>query len=149
MNEIAAQIADLIATAKPRLMKLDREAVGIRPAALAWSTKEVLGHLIDSAANNHQRFVRAASNRALDFPPYDQNAWVETQRYREAPWEELVELWERYNRHLCHVIARLDERAAQNPCHIGKDQPVPLEFVVKDYLRHLRHHLDRILGGRP
>jgi hypothetical protein len=24
-----------------------------------WSKKEILGHLIDSATNNHQRFVRA------------------------------------------------------------------------------------------
>ena len=36
----------------------DAEAAGV-PAPGRWAKKEVVGHLIDSAANNHQRFVRA------------------------------------------------------------------------------------------
>jgi hypothetical protein len=31
-----------------------------RPAPERWTKKEVVGHLIDSASNNHQRFVRAS-----------------------------------------------------------------------------------------
>jgi hypothetical protein len=64
-----------------------------------WSTKEVVGHLIDSAANNHQRFVRAQWTDDLLCPTYAQDEWVRTQRYQEAPWPDLVELFRTYNRH--------------------------------------------------
>jgi hypothetical protein len=110
-----------------------------------WSKKEILGHLIDSAANNHQRFVRASCNAAASFPTYDQNDWVRIQQYNESEWEELVELWSAYNRHLSDVIERIPEEAMSSPCNIGKEEPVTLEFVVKDYLRHLRHHMNQIL----
>ncbi len=111
----------------------------------AWSRKQILGHLIDSAANNHQRFVRAAANAGHLFPPYNQNDWVRIQRYDESEWKDLVLLWSAYNRHLSHVISRMPQDALSSPCNIGKEQPVTVEFVIKDYLRHLRHHVEQLL----
>lgn len=97
--------------------------------------------MIDSAANNHQRFVRACSDQARGFPPYDQEAWTRVQRCNEADWGNLIALWTAYNRHLCHVIERLPEAALSNACTIGQPEPVTLEFVVGDYVRHMKHHL--------
>ena len=111
-----------------------------------WSRKEILGHLIDSATNNHQRFVRAVNKVTAQFPTYDQNEWVRIQRYNERPWESLVTLWSACNNHLSHVIEYIPEVAESSPCNIGNEDPVPLDFVIKDYLRHLRHHLKDILG---
>lgn len=113
-----------------------------------WSKKEMLGHLIDSAANNHHRFVRAGYNAAADFPPYSQNEWVRIQKYDEAEWTDLTLLWSAYNLHLCRIIESLHEKAFSSPCNIGKEEPVSLEFVIKDYLRHLRHHMAVILEGQ-
>jgi len=72
-----------------------------------WVKKEILGHLIDSAINNHQRFVRAQFANPFSGPGYEQQAWVQVQRYRERPWCELVELWVALNRHVAAVIKRV------------------------------------------
>ena len=127
-------------------MQMSGDDLAVKPAADQWSPKEILGHLIDSAANNHQRFVRAAYGAATQFPPYEQESWVRVQQYNQRPWESLIALWSAYNRHLVHVIESLPEDARSAPCNIGKDQPAALDFVVKDYLGHLLLHLKDILG---
>ena len=118
-----------------------------------WSRKQVIGHLIDSASNNHQRFVRAALQDSLDFPAYDQNGNARVQAFQEAGWPLLVSLWGNYNRYLAHVIARLPESKLNTVCRIGSGSPVTLEFLARDYFRHLVHHLaqigvgeDRVIG---
>ena len=127
------------------MARMKSDEVSLRRHPDGWSKKEILGHLIDSAANNHQRFVRASYHAAALFPTYDQNAWVRIQQYNESEWEVLVKLWSAYNRHLSDVIERIAEEALSSPCNVGKEEPVTLEFVVKDYLRHLRHHVNQIL----
>jgi len=110
------------------------------------SRKEVLGHLIDSASNNHQRFVRAQLDGALNFPGYQQDGWNRAQQYQSEAWANLVQLWASYNRHLAHVIAAMPDDAGPRICVIGGGGPVTLEFLVTDYVVHLEHHLEQILG---
>ena len=145
MMEISAEISGLIDEIEPLLKQMtDKEArESIKEGG--WSKKQILGHLIDSAANNHQRVVRGIQNQALAFPTYDQDQWVTIHGYSAVPWIELVELFCRYKRHLCRVIAKVPVEALRNPCNIGRDEPVTLEFVITDYLRHLRHHIDTIV----
>ena len=145
MKEIARQIRSLISKVEPQLSRMNHDDVGLKPASYDWSKKEILGHLIDSAANNHQRFVRAVNKVAVQFPTYDQDEWVRIQRYNETSWSFLVTFWSAYNNHLSHIIECIPEDAESSPCNIGKEEPVTLEFVVKDYLRHLQHHLKDIL----
>ena len=111
-----------------------------------WSKKQVLGHLIDSAANNHQRFVRAQLGQELVFPGYEQERWVAVQYYQGESWNALVALWQDYNRHLLHVMARVPSDQLSRQCVIGDSNPVTLEFLMKDYVVHLKHHLEQILG---
>ena len=144
MKEIAEQLKEVIEKARGHLLAINPEEAATKPAPESWSKKEVIGHLIDSAANNHQRFVRAMYDQALSFPPYDQNAWAASQHCDDIPWEDLLELWYAYNRHLSHIIARIPPHALANPCNVGRDEPVTLRFVIEDYLRHLRHHLARL-----
>jgi hypothetical protein len=145
MKDIAQQLRAIITATEPKLLRMQDENVKFKPAASEWSKKEILGHLIDSAANNHQRFVRAAENRAAGFPTYDQEQWVRIQRYNEASWSLLVTLWSTYNTHLSRVIECIPQGAESSPCNVGEENPVSLDFVVKDYLRHLRLHLTDIL----
>src|SRR4029077_3315712 len=91
------------------LLAIDDEASGRRPAPGKWSPREIVGHLIDSASNNHQRFVRAQFQNHLTFAGYDQDAWVARQCYQHAPWHELVALWAGFNRHLARVMASVPE----------------------------------------
>lgn len=112
-----------------------------------WVRKEILGHLIDSAANNHQRFVRAQFDNPLVAPGYDQLAWVAVHRYRERPWAELIELWTSLNRHLAAVVESVPDARLQTPCIIGDHEPMPLEWWMNDYLRHMKHHLEQIERG--
>ena len=75
--------------------------VSIKVQGGSWTKKEILGHLIDSAAINHQRFVRAQFTDDLVFDGYVQDDWVKVQDYQNRDWRELVELWHGYNRHRC------------------------------------------------
>ena len=109
-----------------------------------WIKKEILGHLIDSAANNHQRFVRAQFADPFTWPGYDQQAWVPLHRYRERPWADLVDLWLALNRHVAAVIEAVPAEKLQTPCIIGDHEPASLEWWMRDYLRHLKHHLEQL-----
>ncbi|HVI48617.1 MAG TPA: DinB family protein [Chitinophaga sp.] len=112
-----------------------------------WSKKEILGHLIDSATNNHHRFVRA---RVEEQPPrvfYDPDDWVDVQQYQQEDRELVLLLWETYNRHLVLLINGMREEDLAKGC-ATKDGSglLSLHFLVTDYLIHLEHHLKQIFG---
>ncbi len=109
--------------------------------------KEILGHLIDSAANNHQRFVRAQFADPFVWPGYDQQAWVTLHRYRARPWSELVELWRTLNAQVASVIETVPAEKLRTRCLIGEREATPLEWWMRDYLRHLKHHLEQLDEG--
>ena len=110
-----------------------------------WSRKQVLGHLVDSAANNHQRFVRLQLVSRIDLPGYDQDAWVRVQGYQDRPWLEIIQLWQTYNTQLAVLIRTVDTNSLKNVWHSPDGKDVTLEFLMVDYVRHLRHHLAQIL----
>ena len=96
-ENVAKELMAVVEAALPRLTALSEATVTHRPAPNQWTIKEVLGHLIDSAANNHQRFVRAQFVSELAFPKYEQNEWVQSQNYNAIEWPALIEFWRRYN----------------------------------------------------
>lgn len=145
MNPTADVIREAINTARPRLEAIPPATARLKTAPDEWSKQEILGHLIDSAYNNHQRLVRGAHNAAMDFPPYQQETWVALQSYNERDWHELIALFTAANAHLCAMIDRLTDEQLDHPCNIGRAEPVTLRFVVDDYPRHLNMHLADIL----
>ena len=144
--EIASELDRVLENSAGPLLAIGEESAGNRPQPESWCKKEILGHLIDSASNNHQRFVRLQLAPSLVMPAYEQNGWVRSQNYAGRPWRDLVELWLAYNRHLVHIIRNADASAAQ---HVWKASAgdTELQFLIEDYLRHLRHHLEQILEG--
>jgi hypothetical protein len=144
-KEAAGMISGLVREAEPRLALIGEDEAGTKLSPGKWSKKEILGHLIDSASNNHQRFVRAAYNTADNFPGYKQNTWVLVQRYNELPWSTLVAFWTAYNIHLSHVVAGMADLVELCTCSRDGEQTVPLIEVIDGYLNHMRHHLDVIL----
>ena len=148
-------LKSIVDEALPGLRGLDEAVVGIGSAG-KWSAKEVMGHLIDSASNNHRRFVVAPSKGDLIFDGYDQEYWVSTQGYVDMPWQDILDLWYAYNRQLSFVMNRIPEevryevRQSHNFDKIGM-RPVPrytpttLEYLMCDYIWHLEHHLAQVL----
>lgn len=147
-SEVATNLGGTVAQAKPLLQKLNNADTSLRPATGKWSKKEILGHLLDSASNNHQRFVRATLQGELTFPGYDQAPLVELQQFAEMDWGFLVDFWAAYNRFLAHVINCLPAKAAEITCNIGNNPPAPLGWVAQDYVEHLKHHLNQIVGNK-
>lgn len=128
MKDLSERLLFLVNAAEPRLCAMS-EIESTRPILSGgWSRKQVIGHLIDSASNNHQRFVRAVLQTSLDFPGYDQDGNVRAQGVQEVNWLLLVGLWVTYNRYLAHVIAQLPASKLETVCRIGSNEPVTLPF---------------------
>ena len=153
--QTAAALLASVDGAVPRLAAIGEATSARRPAPGKWSPREIVGHLVDSAQNNHGRFVRAQLAEDLVFPGYAQDEWVRVQGYAERDWAELVALWASYNRHLARVISRIPPEVAARPrpthnLHELAWQPVPgnapatLGWFMADYVGHLEHHLRRI-----
>ncbi len=157
MQDYVIELLETVERASPALLKLGDEDSARRPSPGKWSPREIVGHLIDSASNNHQRFVRAQFQDDMVFPGYAQDDWVTSQRYQEAPWGELVTLWAGLNRHLARVMAAVPAAVRMRPHRrhnlhqlswqpIDADAPVTLDAFMRDYVGHLQHHLRQILG---
>lgn len=149
-----------LAAAEPRLRAISDAASATPRAPGKWSPREIIGHLIDSASNNHQRFVRGARQDDLVFPGYEQDAWVALQRYADTPWRELLDFWLSFNRHIARVMAavpeeaRLRVRTRHNLDELATHAPTradqaTLDYFMHDYVDHLELHLGQILDGRP
>jgi len=144
MMELSRELSRTIDAAEPSLRAVSESESETPVLAGGWSRKQVIGHLIDSASNNHQRFVRAMLADSLEFPGYEQAGNVRVQAVQQAEWPLLVSLWAAYNRYLAHVIAQLPEDKLETVCRIGNREPVTLRFIAGDYLAHLLHHLRQI-----
>ena len=128
-----------------QLRSVSERDAGVKPGPTVWSKKEELGHLIDSATNNHVRFVRAVLEPEFHGLGYEQEGWVRTHGYNEMPWTEIVDFWQRYNYFLAGVIRRIPANNLPKRCVVGESEPVTLQFLIEDYTLHMQHHLDHIL----
>lgn len=143
MKDFLENFQTTLTTAKQRLEAMSDEFVSQPRDVNKWSRKEILGHLIDSAANNHQRFVRVPSSLGVTLPGYQQDIWVSVQNYQAYNWQQLISFWYLYNLHLLHVVKYIPEDKLKNTFSLN-GETLELEFVIKDYLRHLKHHLKQI-----
>jgi hypothetical protein len=127
-----------------RLSKLPASQVESKPALSNWSAKEELGHLLDSAANNHQRIVRTQLEHEPKMPGYDGDAWVELHRYQQRNWQEMIEVWRTLNQQLLTAAEAAPGTAWTRTCTIADSSPLTLKFVFEDYIDHMLHHLRHI-----
>jgi hypothetical protein len=155
MSDIANQLKKIVESADKQLRTIHESQTQLSQIESGWSAKQILGHLIDSAANNHQRFVRAQFMPDLVFPGYDQELWITAQHYNDEAWLTLVELWKLYNFHLAHIIENIPAAILERPRSphnldkiawktVSADEPVTLEYLINDYIGHLQDHLAQL-----
>ena len=158
MQDFHAEFEKTINDSAGRLLQISEAQSATPRAEDKWSSKQIIGHLIDSATNNHVRFVNAQLSDDLVFAGYDQEKWVQANGYQERPWTELVNDWLLCNRRLLHMIdlipdGELKKKRSRHSLDqiawqmVPRDQPTTLEYLIRDYLGHMKSHLRQILGN--
>jgi len=122
---------------------MEEPGFSMKPEPSKWSKKEIIGHLIDSATNNHQRFVRAQFE---DMPSivYDQDKWNQHNYYQQIDKQQLIDFWTIYNRQLATLARLMPTQFWQRECKTNGGQNHTLAFLLEDYVRHLEHHLRQV-----
>lgn len=113
-------------------------------SANKWSKKEIVGHLIDSATNNHHRLVRAQYQDHPDIS-YDQNKWNEFGHWQKIEKQHVILLWSAYNQYLLELIKQITIPVSARMVKLG-DEIVSIHFLIEDYIRHLQHHLKQVVS---
>ncbi len=145
-SALADLLRNTLAAELPQLSALSEATASVKPnGPESWSPKQELGHLIDSAANNHIRFVRAALEPEISGNAYAQDGWVDLHGYQQRPWTSTVFFWHAYNTFLADLIARIPDENLGTPCTIGSSEPCTLRFLIEDYVLHMQHHIDHLL----
>jgi len=142
-QEFRAQLNALHAT----LLALPPELACTPWRSGGWTRKQIVGHLLDSAANNRQRFVRAATDGHFAGPNYAQDAWVAAHGYAGQSWETLLRWWNVEHEILVAAVDNIPEERLDASCIVGDDAPVSLRFLIEDYLRHQRWHFAQLASN--
>jgi len=141
--EVIARFSDVLEKTPVLLDAISPEEAAKQPAPGKWSKKQELGHLIDSACNNHQRIVRAQVEANPSLPNYDGERWVALHNYQGMEWKEVIARWRMLNQHLLRAASGVSPQAEKRKLTVGGKE-MTLAFLIEDYVRHLLHHLGHI-----
>lgn len=158
MSNDHAVLIKIIDQATASIKQMAIEEMQSRPGNNKWSKKEILGHLIDSAYNNHLRFLRAGAQEDLIFDGYNQNEWVIKNNYQQRAVNNILDTWTTVNQHLGYLLEQLPEpllsrETTKHNFHqicmrpVKEDSVTKLAYLVEDYIFHLEHHLAQIIEG--
>ena len=122
--------------------------LSFHPGPGRWSRKEILGHLIDSALNNHRRIVGASlAPPPHQLRPYDQDAWVRVADYQHYPCAGMLALWTSLNELILHLIGHVPSHLLAHEYLTLNGNPTTLHWLISDYALHLEHHVGQIIHG--
>jgi len=147
MQQVINQLTAIVDEYTARFNNIPGDVFEQKPAPGKWSKTEIIGHLIDSAQNNIQRFVRG-QYIARPHVVYQQDEWVKAQNYQQYNREDLVALWALLNRHICVILANMPAEVYNNAVNVGRDAEklVTIQFLAGDYVEHHLHHIHQIFN---
>ncbi len=139
------QLIHILDTVPTKLRAFSEEEFSRIPDTGKWSKKQIIGHLIDSATNNHHRFVRAQFD---DRPVilYEQEKWNEYSYYQDMSQEHVISFWIMYNKHIVELAQRIPQEMLSRECMMSDGRGYSIGWLFEDYVRHLEHHLRQIFG---
>lgn len=143
LQETIDRFTHVLNVVPPLLHKVEETVFSSKPAPEKWSKKEILGHLIDSASNNHQRFVRSQFEDTPSIA-YDQNKWNEFSYHYHMRKDDLIDFWLDYNRYLLKLIKHIPHFKLSKKIKVG-EQIHTLQFIIEDYVVHMEYHLKQIV----
>jgi hypothetical protein len=157
LEHFITKFLSTLETAEKNLTRIPPDKSAIKPATDEWSAREILGHLIDSAIVNSQRFLNAQTQKHLVFSGYPQNQYVEVQKYHEQDWNQLIQIWKHANLHIKEIVEGIPQSVLDKPHYkhnfheiafrsVPAEEPATLRFLIEDYHLHMVHHLSQILG---
>ncbi len=146
-TELARRFRAELDGLRAALYAVPRELADVPWRAGGWTRKQIVGHMVDSAANNRQRFVRAAIEGRYAGPKYAQEAWVAAHGYTHQQWETLLRWWEVQHEVLAAIVDEIPDERLGARCVVGEDAPVTLRFLIEDYVTHQKWHLGQITSG--
>jgi len=139
LNKICNELNEIVIHFFDKYIGLDEKITAVKLSDEKWSLKEIIGHLVDSASNNHQRFVRLQISNLNDFPSYHYS-WIDIENYNLMKFSDIMLLWKQFNILLCHIIKNIDENKLDNYWSVDNKQ-ITLKAIITDYLRHLKDHI--------
>ena len=144
MENISQDLDGTVNTFYKKYKDLTDEVTSRSPGTGEWNLKEIIGHLIDSACNNHQRFVRLQIIDELVFPDYsiDNSRWIQIAGYNEMKFQDILLLWKQYNILVENIIKEADSSKFDNYWALDGER-ITLEYMMTDYVRHIRDHLSQ------
>lgn len=147
LNNTIQELQSLLVSVPVRMASIPANMVSVRPAVNKWSKKEILGHLCDSAINNISRIVKAPSaKKPFVIQQYEQDEWVKNNNYQEQPLNDIIELWKALNKQFIAAASNIPAKKLALKCDIGDGEIKTLQWLVDDYLVHMKHHLEKIFN---
>jgi hypothetical protein len=141
--DVITRLSEILAGAPVLLSAISGDEAAKQPAPGKWSKKQELGHLVDSACNNHQRIVRAQLESEPSLPGYEGDKWVALHAYQAMAWNEIIGSWRVMNEHLLRAAHSVSAQVAERRLTVA-GKPMTLGFLLEEYVAHLVHHLQHI-----
>ncbi|UCH50491.1 MAG: hypothetical protein JSV54_05585 [Chloroflexota bacterium] len=143
MKDVYLELNSIINDFYNKYKDTDNKITSKKPGVDRWTLKEIVGHLIDSASNNHQRFVRLQIVDELTFPGYgkDNSKWLEIAKYNEMNFSDIMLLWKQYNILIGNIIKGADESKLENRWKNSEGDKQTLKDLMTDYVRHIKDHV--------
>lgn len=144
MQKIISDLYETIEQYYPILQSISKNSISDKPAD-KWSHKEELGHIIDSAQNNIQRFIRVQYEENVHIM-YNPDNWVDFNDYQNRDSKELIELWYLLNKQIVAILKKMPAEKYESLMSFDKDASVKNTtlFIAEDYVKHMTHHLESI-----
>lgn len=143
IEKAISRLSLIIETVPSILAEIAEEKMSLKPFPDKWSKKEIIGHLIDSATNNHQRFIRGQFENIPEIR-YDQNKWNEYSFYQQIDSKQIISFWTIYNKQLIEIIKLIPTENLKRQIKVGENL-LTIEFLIADYVEHMEHHLNQVI----
>lgn len=149
MIVISSKLRAVIEQYYPLLKAVDDKEFSSKPNPEKWSKKEELGHLIDSAQNNIQRFIRVQYEEQVHIMYHPDN-WVMMNDYQHKETKDVIELWYLLNKQIISILEKIPADKYDALMCFSKDATIrhSVEFIAEDYVQHLTHHLESIVKDK-